>query len=358
MSDELPAGLTRDNIHLSEVIRPQADRSNCADVCTAGPIVRSKCADVCTNPEVLRFLDAATSANTRQAYQSDLGHFIAWGGRVPATVETLAAYIAEHAETLSAATLARRLVAIRRAHVLRGLSDPTKAEVIRLTFRGVRRLHGRPQRQVAPLKVEHLFGIASVLGDSTRDVRDLALLLIGFAGAFRRSELVAIKRDWIKHSDQGVEVTLPRSKTDQHGVGRTVAIPRINGPICPVTVLGAWLQMAEIIDGSVFRRVDKSGKVLRSPLSPGAVATIVKQRVGQIGLDPRNYSGHSLRAGFATCAAAAGLSAWDIKRQTGHVSDAILGRYIRESEQFRHLAAIWTIRSEGRQRRSERPSGS
>lgn len=242
---------------------------------------------------------------------------------------------------------ARRIVAIRRTHALHGFPDPTKVELVRLTLRGVRRLHGRPQRQVAALKVEHLFGIVSVLGNSIRDVRDRALLLVGFAGAFRRSELTAINCDWIKANERGVEIRLPRSKTDQEGIGRCIVIPHVSGPICPVTALEAWQKAAMITDGPVFRRVDKSGKIVPGRLSSGAVATLVKQRAAQIGLKPDDYSGHSLRAGFATCAAAAGLSAWAIKRQTGHVSDTILGRYIRDSEQFRHMAAIWTGNSDG-----------
>ena len=116
--------------------------------------------------------------------------------------------------------------------------------------------------------------------------------------------------------------------------------------------------MIKTTDGPLFRPVDKSGKVLSRPLSPGTVATLVKQRVRQIGLDPKNYSGHSLRAGFATCAAAAGLASWDIKRQTGHVSDAVLDRYIRNSKQFAHMAAIWTGNSDGLLHPSGRPKGS
>ena len=239
------------------------------------------------------------------------------------------------------ATLARRIVAIRRAHVLAGLPDPTKTELVRLTFRGIRRLHGRPQRRVAPLKIEQLAEIVSRLGSATRDLRDRALLLVGFAGAFRRSELIAVDCKWIEQREQGIVITLPRSKTDQEGRGRDVAIPRIGGPICPVAALNSWLAASGIANGPLFRPVSKAGRVLGNPLSASAVATIVKQRVAQIGLDPARYSGHSLRAGFATSAAAAGLPVWKIKGQTGHVSDAVLSRYIRETDIFMGMAAIW-----------------
>lgn len=167
-------------------------------------------------------------------------------------------------------------------------------------------------------------------------------MLVGFSGAFRRSELIAVDYKWIERGDRGIVITLARSKTDQEGRGRSVAIPCIGGPICPVAALDAWLEMSGIAEGPVFRPVSKAGKVLGAPLSAGAVATVVKERVAQIGLDPARYSGHSLRAGFATSAAAAGLPVWKIKGQTGHVSDAVLRRYIREVNLFKSIAVVWS----------------
>lgn len=249
-------GITSDNIHLSKPT-PLGSKTT-----FQGPVAE------CTDPKILELVAAATASNTRRAYVSDLAHFLDWGGNLPADGQAIAEYLATHSDLLSPATLARRLVAVRRAHVLRGFADPTKAELVRLTLRGIRRLHGRPQRRVAPLRIEHLFAIVSLLSSSIRDARDRALLLVGFAGAFRRSELTSIKCDWIRRSEQGIEITLPRSKTDQRGVGRSVAVPRVGGPICPVTALEAWLQTAEIADGSLFRRVDMSGKVLPGALSP------------------------------------------------------------------------------------------
>jgi integrase len=213
--------------------------------------------------------------------------------------------------------------------------------LVRLTIRGIRRRHGRPQRRVAPLKIQQLAEIVSRLGSESRDLRDRALLLVGFGGAFRRSELIAVNCEWIERRQQGIAITLPRSKTDQEGRGRSIAIPRIGGPICPVAALDAWLQASRIADGPLFRPVSKAGRVLRGQLSAGAVAVIVKQRVVQIGLDPAHYSGHSLRAGFATSAAAAGLPVWKIKGQTGHISDAVVGRYIREADLFSGWPEGW-----------------
>jgi len=193
-----PAVITHDNIHLSKPTR--------ADIVLLA--VANNPISLCTDPEVLRFVEAATAKNTIRAYDSDLAHFLAWGGTIPADSQILSQYVAAHANTLSAATLARRLVAIRRAHILQGLHDPTTAELVRLTLRGVRRVHGRPQRRVAPLRLEHLLAIASALGCSTRDLRDLTLLLVGFAGAFRRSELTAIDCSQIKREERGTRARI------------------------------------------------------------------------------------------------------------------------------------------------------
>jgi integrase len=162
--------------------------------------------------------------------------------------------------------------------------------------------------------------------------RDRALLLIGFAGAFRRSELSAIQCDWVTRTEHSLLIALRKTKTDQESKGRFVVIPFVGGRICPVAALEAWLEVSGITDGALFRRVTKSAKVALGGLSPSAVAMIVKQRAAQIGFDPRYFSGHSLRAGFATSAAVAGLPVWKIKRQTGHASKAGLDCYIRDAD--------------------------
>jgi site-specific recombinase XerD len=187
--------ITSDNIHLSRPISPRL-----GDIAVTNPLSPLSC----TDPKILEFIAAATAPNTQRAYQSDLRHFVLWGGRVPATPEQVARYLADHAATLSMATLARRLAGFRAAHVERGLPDPTKGELIRLTFRGIRRRYGKPQRRVAPLRIEHLSAIISLVSDSTRDIRDRALLLVGFAGAFRRSEIAAIQCDSIMRTEQGI----------------------------------------------------------------------------------------------------------------------------------------------------------
>src|SRR6516162_5481195 len=198
---------------------------------------------------VLHFIEAATAPNTRRAYDSDLRHFLAWGGSLPASPDVVARYLAAHATTHAVATLARHLVAIRRAHALRGLPDPGRSELVRLTFRGIRRAHGRPQRRAAALTAESIAAIVVSLGESVRDARDRALLLIGFAGAFRRSELSRIDLESIERTDPGIVITVRRSKTDQEGQARQVAIPRGRNHICPVRALEQWLELSGISEG-------------------------------------------------------------------------------------------------------------
>jgi integrase len=313
-------GITSDNIHLSEPIKARAVGQKFAVGCKSHEVADAK---------VLEFLQAAKAPNTRRAYECDEGHFLAWGGQIPATEVHVVRYLADHAGRLAIATLTRRLVAIRLAHVVRGLPDPTKSELVRLTFRGIRRKHGQPQRRVAPLLPDDLRAIISSLGQSVRDIRDAAVLLVGFAGAFRRSELVAIDCKEVEVSGRGAIIRIPRSKTDQEGYGRTVGIPRTQGLICPVAAYEQWLAVAEITDGPVFRAVRRGGCVLPGRISAEAIALIVKERASTIGLDASRYSGHSLRAGFATSAANAGVSERRIRLQTGHISNAGLRPYVR-----------------------------
>jgi integrase len=215
------------------------------------------------------------------------------------------------------ATLARRLVGIRAAHVERGFLDPTKSELIRLTFRGIRRRFGRPQSRVAALSRDDLRAIVASLGQSTKDIRDAAILLVGFAGAFRRSELVAVDSTDVDIRETGAVIVIRRSKTDQAGRGRTVSIPRVHGLICPVATLEQWLLISQISEGPVFRPVTKSGKILPARINADAVASILKNRVKTIGRDPTRYSGHSLRAGLATGAARMGVPIWRIRAHRG-----------------------------------------
>jgi site-specific recombinase XerD len=288
--------------------------------------------------EVSLYLRASLSDNSRRAYRSDLNHFLAWGGTIPATPEMIAVYLAAHAELHAPATLARRLVSIGKAHTAQALPSPTTTELIRATLRGIRHIHGSAQRQVAPAVKEDVLAMVAGLS-GIKGVRDKALLLIGFAGAFRRSELVSLTVADIEKAQQGLVVQLIRSKTDQEGRGRKVAIPYARGAVCPVFALQQWLEVAEITEGPIFRAVNRHGVISNAGLTPQAVALVVKERAQAVGLDSAKYAGHSLRAGLVTSAAQLGASSWKIRAQTGHRSDTMLARYIRDANIFIDNAA-------------------
>jgi integrase len=237
------------------------------------------------------------------------------------------------------ATLVRHLASISKAHEARGLLNPTRTELVRATLRGIKRTRGCPQRQAKALLRDDLLLVLDAIGDGPKDKRDRALLLIGFAGALRRSELVALDVGDVEYVHQGIAITLRRSKTDQDGEGHKIGIPFGRRRWCPVAALDAWLAVARIVAGAIFRPVDRHGHVQETRLSGEAVSLVVQERVAAVGLDPSPYSGHSLRAGFATSAAQAGVLTSRIKAQTRHASDAMLARYIREGELFTENAA-------------------
>jgi len=297
-----------------------------------------------TAQNVRHYVEHALADNTRRAYHSDLAQYRTWGGTLPASPALIAAYLTAHAGVLSIATLQRRLVSMAKAHTMQGYPDPVKSDLVKLTMRGIRRVHGKPQTQSAPLLKDDVVVMLSHIPDTPKGKRDAALLLLGFCGALRRSELVAVRGRDLALSAQGLVLTLPRSKTDQTGQGRTIAIPRGKGKICPVSVLNVWLlhlgaEGAEPQEGFVFRSITKGGVISQSPLSDRAVADIIKHYAQKAGLNPAQYSGHSLRAGLCTSAAQHGVSSWKIRAQSGHKSDAMLARYIRAGDLFTDNAA-------------------
>jgi integrase len=284
--------------------------------------------------QVADYVRDSLAENTRRAYLSDLAHFESWGGRIPGTADLVASYLATHAETLKVSTLVRRLASISKAHAARGFDNPVRSELVKATLRGIKRSRGIAQKEAKPLVKEDLFLTLDAMGDTLKDARDRALLLIGFAGGFRRSELVAI--DWhdIEHVRQGIIVRIRRSKTDQEGQGRKIGIPYGRTRWCPIAAVDQWHAKSGINDGAVFRPVDRHGKLSDGRLSGEAVSLVVKERVAAAAIEPTGYSGHSLRAGLATNAAQAGVSTWKIRAQTGHASDTMLARYIRDADIF------------------------
>lgn len=292
------------------------------------------------NDALARYLEASLAGSTRRAYAADVRAFIAGGGLIPSTPGQVAGYLARWGSAMSPHTLARRLIALGRVHRLCGHPDPCSTDLVRATLRGIRRVHGTAQRRVEPLLREQLPAVLGAMPDNTKGIRDRALLLVGFAAALRRSELVALQLDDLRQVPEGVELQIRRSKTDQEGRGRAIVIPRTDSALCPVAALQTWLDRVGAKAGPVFRRVDRPDRIGEHGLSSQTVALVVKQRVNAIGLDPACYAGHSLRAGFISSAARLGLSTWRIRQQSGHGSDAVMQRYVRGSGVDENAASV------------------
>jgi len=291
------------------------------------------------------YIDAATAPNTRRAYRSDWDDFTRWCMAhgllsLPATPETVALYLAALAAVTKVSTVGRRLTAIAKAHRAAGYETPTKSEAVHLTMRGIRRTHGVAPNQKAPAVLADLRAMLAVLPNNLIGARDRALLLLGFAGAFRRSELVSLDVADLAFGERGLTVTLRRSKGDQEGEGAKKGIPFGRHALtCPVGAVRDWLDMSAISEGALFRPINRHGQVGEARLGDKAVALVVKRAAAAAGLDPAKYAGHSLRAGLATSAAAGGAQERHIMRQTGHRSVTMLRRYTRDGELFRDNAA-------------------
>jgi site-specific recombinase XerD len=297
-------------------------------------------------PDLIRAADFAReekAAATRRAYRSDFRIFEAWCrsrgvSALPAAAETVAAFLAHDVESGSRpSTLGRRVAAIRYAHKLAGQPVPTDDERVKATMRGIRRSLGTAPLKKAPATAERIVAMALSTGEDLKGLRDRALLLIGFAGAFRRSELVALDvEDLVEESELGFKVTIRHSKTDQEGAGQTIAIVR--GIVaCPVTALKAWLEAASITSGPIFRSVKRGGAVA-GRLPAQSVADIVKDYAERVGLDPAAFAGHSMRSGFLTSAAKRGASIFKMMDQSRHKSVETLRGYVRDAEIFKEHA--------------------
>lgn len=283
---------------------------------------------------VASYSASAQSSATTRSYDADIRHFKQHGGTIPATAAMVAEYLAVFAGILAIATLQHRLIAIHRAHTDSGLPSPAMDNLVKRTMQGIRRTMGTKQRRVTALVKDDLLEMMVHIDQQMpmKASRDKALLLIGFAGAFRRSELVGLRFEDIIQYDSGLELLLRRSKTDQEGAGRTVFIPHARGSRCPVKALKNWLALAGIEGGPLFRPINRYDQVVGTKaLTPQSVALIVKAAVRLMAGEKAAamVAGHSLRAGYCTEAATVGLQPYQIREQTGHRSDVTLARYIR-----------------------------
>jgi site-specific recombinase XerD len=291
------------------------------------------------------YVEGSHAKQTLEAYAADWKHFGTWCDKhkrraLPAAPETIICYLVETAERYRVATLDRRLASISYYHKQARHSLPTKDPEVERTMRGIRRAKGMAPNGKTPLLPAQLRQAIDVLPDTLLGKRDHAVLVIGFAGAFRRSELVALTMEDIQTTREGLIVTLRRSKTDQEGQTMVRGLPRgASETTCPVRVLEQWVTAAKITTGPIFRPVNRYGTVSTKALSGLAVPRIVKEALTRAGIDAKDYSGHSLRAGLVTAAAMAGVSERIIILQTGHKNIAVLRRYIREGSVFRKNAA-------------------
>ncbi|MFO6464192.1 site-specific integrase [Jannaschia sp. KMU-145] len=318
-----------DNIYISEPQIPIRAKANPFAINCSHP----------ADARLQELISASLSENTKRAYMGDLTHFRDAGGELPASPEGVALYLSAFAGELAVSTLTRRVATLGKVHKANDWPNPCQTELVKSVMRGIQRTHGRNQHQAKPLCREDLFMVLDAMGLTRRDIRDRALLLTGFAGGFRRSELVGLNWADLSEVREGMVIALRRSKTDQTGVGRKVGVPLGRTRHCPVRALLAWRDVSGDIGQAVFRPVDWQDRTQVTRLSGEAVPIILRKRMAAAGLDPTGFSGHSLRAGFATSAAKAGVASYKIKQQTGHKSDAMLGRYIRDGELFEGNAA-------------------
>ncbi len=293
------------------------------------------------------YASASASPNTLRAYRAACADFARFCDRhdaqaLPADPRTVAAYLAEQADAGRAtSTIAQRLAGIRWAHKRAGHDTPTTHPAVEAVWAGIRRTQGTAPAPKRALLIEDVRRIVRGLDRSTaQGCRDAALLLVGFAGGFRRSELVGLRASDLSWHGAGVVITLRRSKTDQDGAGRIVEVARgRRADTCPVRALRAWIDLAGVEgDAPVFRSVNRHGHV-GGAITGRGVAVVIKRLVAVVGLDADDFAGHSLRRGLVTSAARAGASDATIMRTTGHKSRAMLDRYRQAAALFDDCAA-------------------
>lgn len=307
--------------------------------------------------EATMLISTAKAENTERSYESDWNAFTGWCKQfglnpLPASTQTLVLYLTDQKDKLKVSTLQRRISSISQAHRMAGYKPiSTREEPLHTLWQSIRKHKGTAQKGKAPILIDDIRLMLDTLEDSLIGRRDRALLLLGFAGAFRRSELVGLDIEDLTFHRDGLTVHLRKSKTDQTGEGRLIGIPYgSNSETCPVRALDDWIEGSAIQTGALFRPINKSGEILRERqdrrgrhfterLSDKAVALIVKRAAKAAGLDETTFAGHSLRAGLATSAAIAGKSEASIMKQTGHRSITMVRKYIRDGSLFRDNAA-------------------
>jgi len=299
--------------------------------------------------ETLLNLQSSKANNTVRAYKSDFkdfGLFCAQNSfkslpSEPKIVSLYLTYLSTKDAKMS--TLKRRLVSISAIHRLKGFYLDTKHPSIIENIMGIKRRKGSIQIGKKPILISHLKMIINVIDQQKKEdikkLRDRSIILIGFSGGFRRNEIVSLDYDDLDFVKEGLKIQIRRSKTDQFGEGFVKALPYFdNSEYCPVTSLSNWIKKSKINSGPLFRRFVKGSKLSGSRLTDQTVALLIKEYLGLTDIDSKNYSGHSLRSGFATSAAESGAEERSIMAMTGHKSAEMVRRYIKEANLFKNNA--------------------
>lgn len=292
------------------------------------------------------YIENSLALATRRAYASDWKMFSDWCDErglqsLPASPRTVASYLTAHAGKLKTATLQRRLTTISQAHKLAGHETPTTHSAVQKTWKGIKREHGTAHAKKTALEIGDVRGMVGTLGDRLIDVRDRALVVIAFAGALRRSELVALDVEDIDVTPEGLVIHIRRSKTDQEGHGVALGLPYGSDPqTCPVRAYQAWLDASGITSGAIFRRIDRHGRLFDARISGRAAAARVKLVAAAVGHDPSRIGGHSTRRGFITSAARAKILERDIMKHSRHKSIPVFRGYVEEASVWDDNAAM------------------
>jgi len=299
--------------------------------------------------ETLLNLQSSKANNTVRAYKSDFndfGLFCAQNGfkSLPSEAKVVSLYLT-HLSTkdIKMSTLKRRLVSIGVIHKLKGHYLDTKHPIIIENIMGIKRRKGSIQKGKKPLLINNLKIIINVIDEYNKNeiikLRDRSIILMGFSGGFRRSEIVSLDYDDLDFVNEGLKINLKRSKTDQFGEGLMKGLPYFdNNQYCPVLSLKNWIEISNIRSGPLFRRFSKNSKLSENRLTDQTVALLIKKYLKLAGIDSKNYSGHSLRSGFATSAAESGAEERSIMAMTGHKSTEMVRRYIKEANLFKNNA--------------------
>ena len=294
-------------------------------------------------------LQSSKSINTVRAYKSDFNDFDLFCTQngfnsLPSDPKIVSLYLT-HLSTKEAkmSTLKRRLVSIGVVHRLKGHYLDTKHPSIIENIMGIKRRKGNIQNSKKPLLINYLKKIINIIDEQKikeiKKIRDRSIILIGFSGGFRRNEIVSLDYDDLDFVSEGLKITLKRSKTDQFGEGYLKGLPYFeNSKYCPVISVQKWLNISKINSGSLFRRFTKGSKLTNSRLTDQTVALLIKEYLKLAGIDNKNYSGHSLRSGFATSAAESGAEERNIMAMTGHKSTEMVRKYIKEANLFKNNA--------------------